>query len=359
MDLLSNNFESLWEIIINCSIFGNERAPQVGVHNANILNYMLHITKFIEDNIIEFNEYYKDILKSDSPFIQEAVGHITKMKGKQIRPILVMLSCGMYSVIDKKTYTAASIIELTHMASLIHDDIVDEAYTRRHVWSVNALWRSRNAVLIGDYVFAKAIHIASTNKMYNIIDDISCAIENMSVGELQQANATLRLNISESEYFEVIRNKTAILMGSCLFNGSLIGGADEKTAQEMRIIGEKIGYIFQIIDDILDYSTNDTGKQSCNDIKERKITLPLIYALASGTKEERNNIISIIRDVNKVKDGVSSIYNYVIEKGGIEKAMEKVEQIKEDITHSLECYPQNEYSKALVALTEYICKRKA
>ncbi|MEG1937241.1 MAG: polyprenyl synthetase family protein, partial [Rikenellaceae bacterium] len=120
MDLLSNNFESLWEIIINCSIFGNERAPQVGVHNANILNYMLHITKFIEDNIIEFNEYYKDILKSDSPFIQEAVGHITKMKGKQIRPILVMLSCGMYSVIDKKTYTAASIIELTHMASLIH-----------------------------------------------------------------------------------------------------------------------------------------------------------------------------------------------------------------------------------------------
>ncbi|MEG2282927.1 MAG: polyprenyl synthetase family protein, partial [Rikenellaceae bacterium] len=170
---------------------------------------------------------------------------------------------------------------------------------------------------------------------------------------------TLRLNISESEYFEVIRNKTAILMGSCLFNGSLIGGADEKTAQEMRIIGEKIGYIFQIIDDILDYSTNDTGKQSCNDIKERKITLPLIYALASGTKEEHNNIISIIRDVNKVKDGVSSVYNYVIEKGGIEKAMEKVEQIKEDITHSLECYPQNEYSKALVALTEYICKRKA
>lgn len=320
---------------------------------------MENITKPIEHNINEFNKYYKEILSSDNKLVSEALDYIGKMKGKQIRPILVMLACGMYATIDKKTYTAATVIELTHMASLIHDDIVDEAYTRRHIWSVNALWRSRSAVLIGDYVFAKAIRTASQNGIYNIVDDISRAIENMSVGELQQSDATLRLDIDEKEYFDVIRNKTAILMGSCLYNGASIGGATQEAAEGLRTIGEDIGYIFQIVDDILDYSLQEnTGKQACNDIKERKITLPLIYALEDGTQKERTTVLNTIRNINNTKGGVEKIYDYVIEKKGIERALAKVETIRASIEEQLLKYPDNPYREALLELTRYICKRK-
>lgn len=320
---------------------------------------MENITKPIEHNINEFNKYYKEILSSDNKLVGEALDYIGKMKGKQIRPILVMLACGMYATIDKKTYTAATVIELTHMASLIHDDIVDEAYTRRHIWSVNALWRSRSAVLIGDYVFAKAIRTASQNGIYNIVDDISRAIENMSVGELQQSDATLRLDIDEKEYFDVIRNKTAILMGSCLYNGASIGGATQEAAEGLRTIGEDIGYIFQIVDDILDYSLQEnTGKQACNDIKERKITLPLIYALEDGTQKERTTVLNTIRNINNTKGGVEKIYDYVIEKKGIERALAKVETIRASIEEQLLKYPDNPYREALLELTRYICKRK-
>lgn len=320
---------------------------------------MENITKPIEHNINEFNKYYKEILSSDNKLVSEALDYIGKMKGKQIRPILVMLACGMYATIDKKTYTAATVIELTHMASLIHDDIVDEAYTRRHIWSVNALWRSRSAVLIGDYVFAKAIRTASQNGIYNIVDDISRAIENMSVGELQQSDATLRLDIDEKEYFDVIRNKTAILMGSCLYNGASIGGATQEAAEGLRTIGEDIGYIFQIVDDILDYSLQEnTGKQACNDIKERKITLPLIYALEDGTQKERTTVLDTIRNINNTKGGVEKIYDYVIEKKGIERALAKVETIRASIEEQLLKYPDNPYRESLLELTRYICKRK-
>lgn len=320
---------------------------------------MENITKPIEHNINEFNLYYREILHSDNKLVGEALDYISKMKGKQIRPILVMLACGMYAPIDKKTYTAAAIIELTHMASLIHDDIVDEAYTRRHIWSVNALWRSRSAVLIGDYVFAKAIRTAAQNGMYNIVDDISRAIENMSVGELQQSDATLRLDIDEREYFDVIRNKTAILMGSCLYNGAFIGGASQEAAEGLRKIGEDIGYIFQIVDDMLDYSLQEsTGKQACNDIKERKITLPLIYALEDGTQKERNAVLETIRHINSTKGGVETVYNYVIAKKGIERALAKVEKIKIGIETQLREYPDTPAREALFELTRYICKRK-
>lgn len=320
---------------------------------------MENITKPIEHNINEFNKYYKEILSSDNKLVSEALDYIGKMKGKQIRPVLVMLACGMYATIDKKAYTAATVIELTHMASLIHDDIVDEAYTRRHIWSVNALWRSRSAVLIGDYVFAKAIRTASQNGMHNIVDDISRAIENMSVGELQQSDATLRLDMDEKEYFDVIRNKTAILMGSCLYNGASIGGATQEAAEGLRTIGEDIGYIFQIVDDILDYSLQEnTGKQACNDIKERKITLPLIYALEDGTQKERTTVLDTIRNINNTKGGVEKIYDYVIEKKGIERALAKVETIRASIEEQLLKYPDNPYREALLELTRYICKRK-
>lgn len=320
---------------------------------------MKNITKPIEHNINEFDKYYKEILSSDNKLVAEVVDYVGKMKGKQIRPIMVMLACGMYSVIDSKTYTAAAVIELTHVASLIHDDIVDEAYTRRHIWSVNALWRSRSAVLIGDYVFSKAIRTAAQNGIYNIVDDISRAIENMSVGELQQSDATLRLDIDEKEYFDVIRNKTAILMGSCLYNGASIGGASMEEAEELRRIGEDIGYIFQVVDDILDYAEKEsTGKQACNDIKERKITLPLIYALNDGTPKERKDVLNVIRHINNITGGVETVYNYVIGKKGIERAMAKVEEIKKGIIEKLEKYPKNEYRDALIELTQYICERK-
>lgn len=320
---------------------------------------MKAIIKPIENNISEFNKYYREILGSDNKLVSEAVDYLVKMKGKQIRPIMVMLACGIYAGIDKRTYTAAAVIELTHMASLIHDDIVDEAYTRRHIWSVNALWRSRSAVLIGDYVFSKAIRTAAQNGMYNIVDDISRSIENMSVGELQQSDATLRLDIDEKEYFEVIHNKTAILMGSCLYTGATIGGAPEAEAEGLRKIGEEIGYIFQVVDDILDYSEKEsTGKQTCNDIKERKITLPLIYALEDGTPKERKTVLNTIRHINSTKGDVEKVYDYVISKKGIERALEKVETIKKAVIGKLEKYPQNEYRDALIKLTQYICERK-
>lgn len=316
------------------------------------------IKKTVADELEIFNTYYLKTLSSDKKIVQEAINYITKMQGKQLRPIMVLLTCGMHGEITEKAYVSSTAIELTHLASLIHDDIVDEAYSRRGNWSFNALWRSKKAVLIGDYVFSKAFRTATQHKLYDLLEDISAVIEKMSIGELQQSDATMRLDITEEEYFEVIQLKTAYLIGSCFYAGALSANADKEACNKIRNIGLEVGTIFQIKDDILDYCTDSTsGKIPCNDIKEKKITLPLICALNEATAKERADILSIIRHLRRKPRGVETILQFVKDKKGIEQAEVIMRNKAESIRIELQQYPQNRYRDTLINITEYICDR--
>ena len=317
------------------------------------------IKKAIEGDLQQFNDYYRKTVRSDDKKMGDIVDYLITLQGKQIRPLLVILSCGMHGEVTQKAYIAATVIELTHMASLIHDDIVDEAYMRRSKWSFNALWRSRKAVLVGDYVFSKAFREASQSKLYGVIDDIADVIESMSVGELYQSDAAMKLDITEDEYYEVIRCKTATLMGSCMYTGALAAGASEEECEKIRGIGTELGIVFQIKDDILDYSPDKkTGKIAGNDVKERKITLPLICALEKATEKEKKEIISIIGNISRHPEKAEQVYRFVKEKDGITLAEKKMEARRRKIEESLMQYPQNKYRDSMIALTGYICERE-
>lgn len=317
------------------------------------------IKKAIDGDLQQFNSYYRETLRSDRKIMDDIVDYLMQLQGKQIRPLLVILSCGMHGEITQKAYTAATVIELTHMASLIHDDVVDEAYMRRSKWSFNALWRSRKAVLIGDYVFSKAFREAARSKMYGVIDDIADVIESMSVGELYQSDAAMKLDITEEDYYEVIRCKTATLMGSCMYTGALAAGAEEEECEKIRKIGTELGIVFQIKDDILDYSPDKkTGKTAGNDIKERKITLPLICALEKATKKERKEVISVIEKISRNPEGADIICKFVKDKDGIALAEEKMMHRRRKIEESLMNYRESKYRDTMITLTRYICERE-
>lgn len=317
------------------------------------------IKNAIDGELLQFNNYYRKTLRSDNRIMDDIVDYLLKLQGKQIRPLLVILSCGMHGEITDRVYTAATVIELTHMASLIHDDVVDEAYMRRSQWSFNALWRSRKAVLIGDYVFSKAFREAARSKMYGVIDDIADVIESMSIGELYQSDAAMKLNITEEKYYEVIRGKTATLMGSCTYTGALAAGASTEECEKIRKIGTELGIVFQIKDDILDYSSDKkTGKTAGNDIKERKITLPLICALEKATKKERNEIMSVINNISRYPDGADIICKFVKEKDGIALAEEKMMNRCREIEQELMQYGESKYRDSMIALARYVCERE-
>lgn len=321
------------------------------------------VKKFYAVVEAEFNQYknrLREVLVGDDKGKKlEFVNYLLNSEGKGVRPLLVLLSAALNGKINDDSIDAAVVVELTHTASLVHDDIVDEAYQRRGYFSVNALWRSRNAVLIGDYVLAKAMLTAVNKKLYYVVENMSMVIEEMSKGELEQSEATLKLDIDVERYFNVIRRKTAYLMSSAATLGAMSVEADDQRCEDMKKLGELLGLMFQIKDDILDYSGSNIGKSIGNDLKEKKITLPLIYALKKAHEKNRKTILSIIRRGGDKKEYIKQVHDFIVENGGIIAANARMEQLKKEAKDILmQNYKESEYREALLELIEYIVHRE-
>lgn len=312
----------------------------------------------VKNELQEFASYFKSAMADDKEVVNEMVEYISQMQGKQMRPLFLFLSAALHGKINEQSYVAATLIELIHTASLIHDDVVDEAYQRRNKWSVNALWRSKQAVLVGDYILARGIRLAVDNNQYEVIGIMAKVIEDMSKGELLQSDASRNLNIGEKEYFEIIRCKTATLLASCGVSGARSVNAPAERVEVIEKFGNLLGLAFQIKDDILDYTkTNIIGKPISNDIKEKKMTLPLIYALDSVGEAEKNTVLEMLHHVDTCPENVAKIRSFVIANKGIEKSQQKMEQIEQEAFELLDNYPDSEYKTALMNFAAYVLER--
>ncbi|MDE7355409.1 MAG: polyprenyl synthetase family protein [Rikenellaceae bacterium] len=312
----------------------------------------------IKDNIEEFERYYGRMLSSPIPHIRRMVDFIIAGGGKHMRPIFLLLSAALHGSITEETYISASLIEITHTASLVHDDVIDEAYRRRSRWSVNALWRSHQAVLIGDFMLARGIRVATERGLYHLVETMSSVMESMSAGELLQSDMSQRLSVSRDDYFEVVRSKTALLLASAAEAGAVSVGASPDHCARMKRLGELIGTAFQIRDDIIDYSAPDIiGKPSCGDIRERKMTLPLIEALLSVSKGDRDHILSHLMRADSDTASLDKVKSFVIERGGLDKAAAVMRSLADEACALLACYDDTPVKRSLELFVDYAVTR--
>lgn len=313
----------------------------------------------VKEELKKFEKQFKSSMKSSVPLLDKVTRFIIKRKGKQMRPIYVFLSANICGGISEKTYRAASLIELLHTATLVHDDVVDDSNERRGFFSLNALWKNKIAVLVGDYLLSKGLLIALKNKDFSLLEIVSDAVKEMSEGELLQIEKARKLNIKESIYFDIIRKKTASLIASCCATGAASAGTDKKTIEKMHLFGEYVGISFQIKDDIFDYEkSNETGKPSAIDIKEQKMTLPLIYMLDNATFPEKRKIINIIKNHNKDMEKVAEVIRKVNESGGMEYAKNKMLEYREKALTLLNDFPDSPSKNSLKELVIYTTERK-
>ncbi len=312
----------------------------------------------IQEELKIFEARFKDSVKSKVPLLDTIMNYIVKRKGKQMRPLLVLHCAKLFGDINEATYRGAALVELLHTATLVHDDVVDEANTRRGFFSINALWKNKVAVLVGDYLLSKGLLLSLKNKDFKALEILSTAVEQMSEGELLQMEKARKLDITEEVYFDIITKKTASLLASCCGIGAHSASADEESVAKIIEMGEAIGIAFQIKDDLFDYGDNKVGKPTGIDIIEKKMTLPLIYALRHADKSEKRAIIKIIKKDKKSKDEINQVIAFVREKGGIEYAQEQMLDYKkkaENILESVTTASSTEYLKALV---DYVIERK-
>jgi octaprenyl-diphosphate synthase len=322
------------------------------------MNKLDHIREPVKLEMKEFNKRFKDSISSNIPLLNMVTGYVLRRKGKQMRPLFVLLSSKMNGLITESTYTAASLIELMHTATLVHDDVVDESNQRRGAFSVNAIWRSKVAVLFGDYLLARGMLLAVQNKEFDILEIISDTSRHMSEGELLQLQKSRSLNIDIDTYYEVIRKKTATLIASCVACGARASGAGQEEVDRLYNTGLKIGMAFQIKDDLLDYQVNGiSGKPSGNDIKEKKFTLPLIYALNQAEARDRKMIIHKIKNGNRSQKVVNEVIHFVNDLGGIEFAESKMLEFKQDALDRLAQYPDTPARDAMKNLVEFTVSR--
>lgn len=317
------------------------------------------IKKPIEQEIKYFEDYFRSSMKSKVPLVDIVTNYLYRRKGKQLRPILVFLSARLTGTPNESTNIAAAMIELLHTATLIHDDVVDDAYERRGFFSVYALWKSKISVLVGDYLLSKGLLLAINNKEFDLLAIISEAVKEMSEGELLQLQKSRKLDITEEEYLEIIRKKTATLIAACVSCGASSVGASEENLAKIKMIGEYAGLAFQIKDDLFDFEKNSlTGKPRGNDIKEKKLTLPLIFALSKSGDAEKRKIKRLIRHNNNKAKIISEIIDYVVDKGGVSYAALAMEEYRLKAVEILMEFPDNEARTALIELLSYITSRK-
>ncbi|MCE3259692.1 MAG: Polyprenyl synthetase [Bacteroidetes bacterium] len=305
-----------------------------------------------------FEEKFKGAMKSSVPLLDKITNYIVKRKGKQIRPMFVFLSAQNVGEINESTYRAAALIELLHTATLVHDDVVDDSNERRGFFSVNALWKNKIAVLIGDFLLSKGLLLSLENDDFHLLKIVSNAVREMSEGELLQIEKARRLDISEDIYFEIITKKTATLIAACCASGVASVTRDEKTIALAKEFGTLTGIAFQIKDDLFDFGTDDIGKPTGIDIKEKKMTLPLIYALDHSTWLEKRKIINIIKNHNEESEEVNKVIRFVTEKGGIEYATKVMHEYKDKALAILKQLPENAANKSLERLLVYAIERK-
>lgn len=298
-------------------------------------------------------------MKSPVPLLNRITHYIIHRKGKQMRPMFVFLTAKMLGQIQEKTYRMASLIELIHTGTLIHDDVVDDSHMRRGFFSIHTLWKNKVAVLIGDYLLSKSLLLATDHYHYDLLNIISCAIRKMSEGELLQIEKARKLDITEEVYDQIIHNKTASLISACCEGGARSVNADENTALQMQKLGNLIGMAFQIKDDLFDYEHNNlTGKPIGIDIKERKITLPLIHTLEKASSENRKWMINTIKNHNKNKARIRELIDYVKRSGGVDYATEKMKRLLRSALEILEQYPENPAKESLKIMLYYVTNRQ-
>lgn len=314
----------------------------------------------IKDEMEKFEPFFRSSMQTKVPLLNIIMNYILRRKGKQMRPMFVFLTSKMLQRdVSSSTYTAASLIELLHTATLIHDDVVDEAYERRGFFSINALWKSKISVLVGDYLLSKGLLLAVDNNEYDLLKIVSVAVKEMSEGELLQIQQSRKLKITEDIYYDIIRKKTAALIAACTACGAKASGADDELVEKMRLFGEHVGMAFQIKDDLLDYQNNGSiGKPSGNDIKEKKLTLPIIHVLNSASNGEKKRILGIVKRHNKNKKKVQEVIDYVIEKGGLDYTTQKMHEYTEKALELLKDIPESEAKESLVELVNYVIIRK-
>jgi octaprenyl-diphosphate synthase len=307
----------------------------------------------------EFERYFKKQLNSKIPLLTIITNYLLRRKGKQMRPILVFLSARLNGEITEASYTAAGLIELLHTATLIHDDVVDETYQRRGFFSINALWRSKIAVLVGDYFLSVGLISALQTKQIGVLEVVSNAVKEMSEGELLQIEKSRQLNITEEVYYDVIRMKTATLIAACTKAGAYSVNASDEQLDKMQQFGTYLGMAFQIRDDLLDYEkSNLAGKPTGNDLKEKKITLPLIYVLDQMSAGDRKKVLRTIKRHHKIERKIAPIQKMVKEKGGIEYARLKMTEFRDKALEILKSYPESETRQALEELVLFTTSRK-
>jgi octaprenyl-diphosphate synthase len=312
----------------------------------------------INEELSIFEKKFADSAKSKVPLLDRIMQYIIRRKGKQLRPMFVFLSAKLHAPINESTYRAASLVELLHTATLVHDDVVDESLERRGFFSINAIWKNKIAVLVGDYLLSKGLLLSTANKDFQHLEILSDAVRKMSEGELLQLEKSRKLNLDESIYFEIITNKTASLLASACAVGTFTTTQNIETTEIMRNFGEKVGIAFQIKDDLFDYGTDKVGKPTGNDIREKKLTLPLIYTLNKVDKSIKKRLIYILKNKHKNQTEINFVIEKVIEAGGIEYATQKMLAYRDEALSILHQFDKTAVRDELESLVRFTTDRK-
>ncbi len=316
------------------------------------------VQNVIGEELKIFEKKFADSVKSHAPLLDRIMKYIIKRKGKQLRPMFVFLSAKLNAPINESTYRAAALVELLHTATLVHDDVVDESLERRGFFSINAIWKNKIAVLVGDYLLSKGLLLSTDHSEFEHLRIVSEAVKQMSEGELLQIEKSRNLNLDEAIYFEIIRNKTASLLSAACGVGAWTTSKDDLITGKMKAFGEKVGIAFQIKDDLFDYGTDDVGKPTGNDIKEKKLTLPLIYTLNNIEKSKRRELINIVKNENENPKKVKYLVDTVVSCGGIKYAQDKMYFYRDEALQLLYEFPDGDVRQALEKLVRYTTDRK-
>ncbi|NQT78330.1 MAG: polyprenyl synthetase family protein [Bacteroidetes bacterium] len=319
---------------------------------------LVQIKEPVKEHIVEFEKHFRASMKSNVPLLDRVTGFIVKRKGKQIRPLFVFLSAEIAGGVNESTYRGASLVELLHTATLVHDDVVDDSNERRGFFSINALWKNKISVLVGDYLLSKGLLLSLDNNDFELLKIVSDAVREMSEGELLQIEKARKLDIKEDIYYEIIRKKTASLIASCCACGAYSAEGDEIVSGQMKLFGEKVGMAFQIKDDLFDYQKlNNTGKPSGIDIRDKKMTLPLIYLLNNSDRSGKRRIINTINNHNTDPDKVAELIKKVIDGGGIDYAHDKMLKYREEAISILNTLPESPARKSMADLVIFTTER--